>query len=545
MPNPAAPAFNALPRHAHVLVMLLGTAFAASIAIAQGLADTAEFGARQLSDLRNQAAASQLPRLNSITPRFGAMTPAQRRAAVDAFWGSGASTAEKLRIFDTYWEYADRKYAAFQNLVVDWPTMRQRYRSEVAAGVSRGRFAAIMNQLSLALKDSHTQALDLVVNIFTVPQPGVPLMGQGAWQFDTSGACLTAQDDGSALVYSAVPNHPLGLQPGDRILGYDGRPWRDLYQQLLAEEMPVWPLWWGTSNSSFDHSFVMAAGLNWHLFDTMDIAKYSTGQVAHLPTSLMPGVIFWGFCSEQMRVPGVPQPAWQNNEAVAYGVVEGTNIGYVYVWGWSGNSELDFANAVYDLTQIARVEALIVDYRYNVGGFLRAPKLGTALLSAHPAPTLGNDERLSATNHFLMKPLIAPSSFVLDFITSDGHKIRIKESYAGPVAILVGPGAVSAGDFGSELARSLPNARTFGKSTSMALGLPTQPALGTFIDLGPAYSARVSESNSWHLGAAHSYLIHTEFPVDEQVWLTPADVAAAKDTVVNAAMTWIHQKLGH
>jgi len=134
---------------------------------------------------------------------------------------------------------------------------------------------------------------------------------------------------------------------------------------------------------------------------------------------------------------------------------------------------------------------------------------------------------------------------VLDFTTFDGKRVRIKESYAGPVAILVGPGAVSSGDFGSELARSLPNARTFGKSTSMALGLPTQPALGTFIDLGPDFDARVSESNSWHLGSAHSYLIHTEFPVDERVWLTPADVATAQDTVVNAAMTWIHQRLGH
>jgi hypothetical protein len=38
---------------------------------------------------------------------------------------------------------------------------------------------------------------------------------------DTSGTCSTALADGSALIYSAVPNHPLGLEPGDRVLGYN------------------------------------------------------------------------------------------------------------------------------------------------------------------------------------------------------------------------------------------------------------------------------------------------------------------------------------
>src|SRR5262249_8298994 len=161
--------------------------------------------------------------------------------------------------------------------------------------------------------------------------------------------------------------------------------------QLLSEELPLWPIWWGGSPSSFDHTFVMSAGLNWHLFETMDIAKHSSGQVVHVPTSLMPGILFFGFCSEQMNVPGVPKPTFFGNDFVRAGIVTGTHIGYIYVWGWGGNAENDFANAVYDLTQVQKVEGLIVDFRFNVGGFLRAPFLGTALLSEHPAPTLGED----------------------------------------------------------------------------------------------------------------------------------------------------------
>ena len=64
----------------------------------------------------------------------------------------------------------------------------------------------IMNQLALALRDSHTIPVDRLVNVDTVPEPGVPLLGVSGWTFDPSGACLTAQDDGSALVYSVMAN---------------------------------------------------------------------------------------------------------------------------------------------------------------------------------------------------------------------------------------------------------------------------------------------------------------------------------------------------
>jgi len=507
--------------------------------------DNAEFGVhRQLLLRRDLASSPASPSNTSTSSRsLGSMTPAERRAAIDAYWGQGLSTEEKLAIFDKFWTYADAKFAAFQGINVDWPALRAKYRPEITAGVSRGRFAAIMNYLSLALRDSHTAALDVVVNFFTIPEPGVPLFGVSGLEFDTSGACLTAQDDGSALVYSALPQHPLGLEPGDRILGYEGRPWRELYQELLEEEVPIWPVWWGTSPSSFEHTFVMSAGVNWHLFDTMDIAKHS-GQVVQVPTSLMPGVIFWGFCSEQMDIPGVPKPTYFGDDFVRSGIVQNTNVGYIYVWGWLGSAVDDFAAAVHQLTQVKHVDGLIVDFRFNSGGFIDAPFRGFGALSSHPVPTTGMDERMRPGDHFKMKSIFPPSQFKLDFDNWDSRQ-RVKASFDGPVAILVGPGAVSAGDFGSYWAASLPVVRTFGKSTSMAVGLPTQPALGTELDLGPDWFARVAETNTYKVGAPQNFLIHTEYPVDELVWLTPDDVAAGKDTVVEAALVWLQEQVGH
>ncbi len=470
------------------------------------------------------------------------MSPQDRRQAVDAYWGEGLSTADKLVLFDKFWRYADGKFAAFQGIDVDWAALRDRYRAEIAAGVSRGRFAGIMNHLSLALRDSHTVALDVPVNLFTVSQPGVPLLALSAWTYDTSGTCETALADGSALVYSAVPGHPLGLEPGDRILGYDGRPWRELYQELLSEELPLWPLWWGSSPSSFDHSFVMAAAMNWHLFDTMDIAKHGSGQVVHVPTSLMPGVIWHGFCSEQMNIPGVPKPAdFFNLDFVSSGIVAGTHIGYIYVWGWVGNAEQDFAQAVNNLTQVEHVDGLILDFRFNEGGYINAPFHGLAELFAHPAPTMGYDDRKYPADHLKMKRLSPPSAFNMDF-TPDGS--RVKASYGGPIAVLVGPGAVSAGDLSSFWATFLPRVRTFGKPTSAAFTIPTQPALGTSLDLNPDWDTKVGEANAFAVGAPHDYLTHREFPVDELVWLKPDDVAVGKDTVVEAALSWIRQQVG-
>ena len=121
------------------------------------------------------------------------LAPAEWQAAIDANWGPGLPTARKLEIFDTFWNTIDQYFATFQGIDVDWAALRARYRPEVAAGVSRGRFAAIMNHLSLALRESHTGAFDIRVNFQTPLVPGVPLVNIGPWFFSRFGACATAQ----------------------------------------------------------------------------------------------------------------------------------------------------------------------------------------------------------------------------------------------------------------------------------------------------------------------------------------------------------------
>jgi hypothetical protein len=104
------------------------------------------------------------------------------QAAIDSTWGSSPLTpAQRLQILNTFWDTIDEKFACFQNLEVDWAALKALYEDEVQQDISRGRFAAIMNHLALALRESHTYVDDVVVNRQTAPEPGVPLLFVGGW----------------------------------------------------------------------------------------------------------------------------------------------------------------------------------------------------------------------------------------------------------------------------------------------------------------------------------------------------------------------------
>jgi hypothetical protein len=459
--------------------------------------------------------------------RIAATTAAERRAAVDSTWGDGLPTAQKLALFDRFWAEVDRLFAAFQGLEdLDWAGLRETYRREIERGVSAGRFAGIMTALSVRLRESHTLAIDRTVSTRTWPEPGVPLFIQGGWLQDFSGTCVTADADGAALVYRAARNHPLGLEAGDRILGYDGRPWAELYRELLEEELPISPQWWGSSPSAFEHSFVMSAGNNWHLFNTIDIAKVN-GDEQHLSTSPLASVAAFPFCSEQLDVPGVPMPVY-GRSWVSWGVVEGTNIGYIYVWGWTGDAGVQFERAVRELTQKRSTDGLVIDFRFNIGGNLFLSNPALALLFDEPTVTIGFDERASSGGHSSMSPAAEPTLYVIP-----GAGYTLARRYEKPIAVLTGPGAVSSGDQVALRMTYHPRVRLFGKGTAAAFNAPIRP------NYHPNWYVAIAAADAYRVDAPHEYLTHDEVRVDDPIWLTAEDVASGRDTVVEAALAWI------
>jgi hypothetical protein len=484
-----------------------------------------------LSPQESLGATATTPPLSSHT-KIGNRTVDEWRSLVDDYWGPGVATSEKLRIFDLAWDDLDRDYGAFMNLEVDMSALRRRYRQEIRGGVSKGRFAAIMNHLSLAMKDAHTVIMSRSVNWGTYIDIGTPLFVVGGWGDNSPfGAALTPMDDGSLLVYRVTPNHVLGLEPGDLILGYDGVRWSELYRQLLAAEIPITlQRYWGSTDNAMEHCFLMSAGMNWHLFDTIDIQKYGSDELVSLPTALLrnqQGRV-WG--NEQLPVAGVEMPDFINEDYITYGVIEGSQIGYIYVasWSWEDQHEISeqWYEAIDELMHHHETIGLVVDFRINYGGDMREAHSGYSLLFNEKITAVDFDERGDPDDHLDMVPSRTHSRWLFTF-RGDPDTF-----YDKPMAVLFGPGAVSNGDWESLRMGFHPWVRTFGKPTNGAF------TISNFPDLGDDWFY-TKATGSGYLIDGHHYLAHTAVQPEVEIWLDRDDVAAGRDTVVEAAIRWI------
>jgi hypothetical protein len=456
------------------------------------------------------------------------------QALIDSVWGPGLPTAQKLAIFDTAWDTLNAKFVAYQNLDVNIDSLRDLYRPEIENGVSRGRFAGIMSHFSLAMKECHTVILDVPVSWGTQITPGVPLFVIGPW-YDNErfGASLTPLPDSSLLVYRALDNHQLGIVEGDIVLGYDGIPWKELYKELLTAQLPITLNWvWGSNDKSITHCILSSAGLNWHLFDTIDIVKYETGDTLHLPTSLLnnqSGTI-WG--NEQLDVPGVEWPNIFQDDYVSWGIIDGTQIGYIYVTAWTFDPiyqiSQQFYNAIDSLMHHNQTDGMIIDFRLNYGGGGTSNQ-GFSLLFNTSLNTLSFDVRCGDPNdHFSM----CQHPFLNQYV------FRINGNpnsyYNKPIAVLTGPGTVSAGDVESIRLKFHPMVEFFGKTSSGAFCSASYPDLGH-----PDWFFYLSTGNAYFI-SNHQYLAHTELDMYEEVWLTQQGVVNGKDDVVEEAIQWIN-----
>lgn len=486
---------------------------------------------------------------NGLSQQLGRHTLEEWQTIIDDTWGEGLSTDSKLAVFDNMRDIIEDNFACFQGLpenIID--SLTQKYRPEIQAGVSRGRFVAIMNYFAMAFKESHTWILNNSVNFNTALQAGIPLFVIGAWTDNSHfGATLTPLPDSTLLVIKTLPNHPLGLVPGDVVLGYEGIPWKILYKQILAAEFPLFAgTPYCTAEKAFTHDMLKSAGMNWHLFNTIDVLKYSGGDTLHLPTNLLDGQSGNIAGNEQLAVPGVPFPDinWEGvfdfdiydlSNYVGWGVISDTRIGYIYVYGWftsrqapGSNISAEFNTAIDQLMNDYNVEGLIFDQRFCFGGGeYDTEDNGFSLLFNSYIETIAFAERCGA-DHFQLCPHPQWNALELAIPGNPGS------FFDRPIAVLTGPGSVSHGDIIPLKMTFHPMSRLFGKSTSGAFSAVNglrQPAAGWLMF--------TTDANAYLVSNPGNYLSRTESHVDEEVWLTRKDVADGEDTVVKRAVEWM------
>jgi hypothetical protein len=506
-----------------------------------GMAGTPGPPARVLEDAPPEFQEQFAPRHPApfpVTKRLGHYTAKDWAKAIDSVWGPGLPLSTKWNIWSTAWTLVNQQFCAFHGLdSALWDTIWNRYTPELAGDVSRGRFSAILSTAAAALSDAHTYMVDTGVSL-TQPDPGVPLLiPDFSGYMSHFGACLTALPDSTALVYRVASGHPLGLEPGDIVLGYDRTPWLQLFTELRQAELPSTWNYGGGDYASW-HRRVACVGSNWHLFDTIDVVKYASGDTVHLPTSLLYGQSMYAFADEELPVPGVPKPDPIYGPVVTWGIVEGTSIGYIYGIVWTGNAGNEWSSAIDTLLKL-QTTGLIIDFRFNNGGSMWLAYDGLGKLLPGPVTWVGFRYRCVPSNR--MQLCDYPNGLPPGYVIPDKPG-----AYDKPIAVLIGPSNGSSGEFVSLALAFHPRTKFFGKPTAGAWNAPVFHDY----DIHPHFSLWYAAYESYLASNPGAYLTRRDFPTDslyswipyQDVWLTKDGVAQGRDDVVETAKAWIESR---
>jgi hypothetical protein len=448
---------------------------------------------------------------------------------IDSTWGPGLPLHEKQNLFTQYANILHDKFDGFLSLGMDWQdwyALRDSFFQRIDSTTSRGGFCALMNYFSFHFKDCHTLALDEQIFLNTPLNPGTPVLFAASFiTVEHSGVVVTVLADSSVLVLRVMPNHPLGLQPGDIIFGYDGVPYQTAIRELMQAELPGWLPWVGAESAVF-HSMMMGALMNWHLFNSIDILKYSTGIIVNLPTAPMISLNIPPMLNnEQIDIPGIPFPDYFNGDIVSYGTLQNTNIGYIYLFSEWPQSEADqqFYQAV---NALKNTEGLIIDMRWNEGGWALFDDAFRILFNESPY-TLNGANRENPSTLTLI-----PNNY------SGTYSIKGNPSslYDHPIAVLLGPNCGSMGDITAHRFRYHPMVRFFGKPSVASFGH------NDFVNF-PDWYLRYSLEDDYHVNQPGIYLNRSEFPIDFPVWHNPSDVANGVDAVVETALNWLNSMI--
>jgi hypothetical protein len=468
--------------------------------------------------------------------------------AVDERWGTAPDVATRLEHFDSLWAHIGSTYAGFTTLpLLDWDAVRETYRPKFENAERHGRFFTLTAELMHLVHDVHSVIWSKRV-CDTPRSERPPLFARYDYTIASAGlfgVCGTPLDDDRLLVYHVEPDNPAGLEPGDLILGYDGVPWSELATALEACHIPT--CGYHRAAAVADHRLLMSTVMfNAHLFKRLDVQRYGSTEIESIPTDDLLAYESTLECAEQIAPDGVELP-WTDYgvtplpAVVSWGRVAG-NIGYIYVFSWAAGGASLFDSAVAELMD---TDGLIIDMRNHSGG---GPVVGrgTALLFGEDVlNVLRRYRRPTDSDYDVLEPF---DSLFNVHVVADPSTF-----YDRPIAVLTGPKTQGGGESSSFVYSKHPRARRFGRATSGDFGSP-----GTDLGIAGLYTPVAALADDfvgvWYplpsltgvvlFDSEGQIMLRSEQTPETEVWFTQDDVAAGRDTVVEAALAWIAEENG-
>ena len=477
----------------------------------------------------------------------------QWQTIVDEFWGNSISLSEKQRLFNEYADVVDENFTLFGFSDFDWDSLRTSYYGRINEDLSDGAFAGLVSKFSTEFKELHARFFDGIAQVTPIKH-GTPVYFYNTFDVSHFGATLALQPDSSLLVVKTIKDHPLDLMPGDRVVGYEGIPWTHLTKELFEAELPGGG-YLASTPEAIQNFLMTNAGNNWHLFNTIDVIKFGADSTINLSLEPMfstvpEGSIFTGeiFNNPQLPIAGITQPDLKKftfEGAVKYGIIDTENlisntrvtkkVGYIYVSNHGYNEvEAEFLEAVeYMMTE--KTDALIIDLRFNPGGYIN-PTNGLAKLFNEPEnEVLGVLDKKVRCKNGGLTDLCEPGGVNLPVPGWFDWKPDPDSYYEGEIAVLIGPETQSMAEYFAYQLAEHPMAQTFGRPTNGAFSGNTLSG----VDLGERWQANIVNYHLVETSDPNTPLARKALVPDNEVWMNMDDVRNGVDTIVDKALEWI------
>ncbi len=383
------------------------------------------------------------------------------------FWGEiPADIDTLLKLFQAIWGFINTNFPGFPGIMktegnpdgIDWDQFGEWAYEEIEYIDNYGDFANIMTRMAYVLKEGHSQVVPGRLRGamgLTSYRENAPVFIPSA-KVTTIGACYTVTEEEELIITKVIDKeNPYELRTGDEIVGFNGIPWVEWLPRLVEANIPYYgsP---ASSEGAIRYNLLKSGMTNVRLFEKINIRKFQTGEI------ITKDIVYERFtwtttkpCTEHfVSVPGVPDPeiSFYATDPLYYGIIEGTNIGYIYLTsfpsGWDefddpsqwNPYETEFSGAFnLAIVELMETDGLIIDIREHHGGWQQVSYKGMSKL-------IDSDEDILIFKQVTRDTGNPAKDAFEDDYSRDFPLPADDSKYENPIIVITGPDCISGGD---------------------------------------------------------------------------------------------------